>query len=264
MDDGGGLNFAALRRHGLGVPQPPQTVETTSLITDVTGEPGSRGWRLNLPLVGRRIDFRAAGRHSARVRILRVGIVAAASLSLVLLSVFAVFNPFRHIKEALSAAGVGVEGTQITINAPKLSGFRDDGQPYNVTARAALQDITTPHIVQLLDIDAKLGMADHSTTRVTAAMAIYDSKLDNMKLSGAVRIVNPSGYDVRLKSANMNVKTGGFVSDGDVTVLIDGGTVTAERMEIGDDGHHVAFDGNVRSHINPSDAGSAAAPARVP
>jgi lipopolysaccharide export system protein LptC len=222
-------------------------------MTDVTGEPGSRSWRLDLPLVGRQIDFVAAGRHTARVRFLRCAIVVVAALGTLLLSVFAVFNPLKHLSDALSVAGVGVEGTQITINAPKLSGFRKDGQPYEVTARAGVQDITVPNIVRMLDVDAKLGMVDRSTTRVTAATAVYDSKTDSMTLDGTVRITNPTGYDMSVKSAAMDFKTGGLVSNDAVKVVLDGATVTADRMEVTDDGHHVAFEGNVRSLVQPSD-----------
>jgi hypothetical protein len=43
--------------------------------------------------------------------------------------------------------------------SPKLAGFRGDGQPYSVSAEAALQDVKHPTIVEFQKLTGDVGMA---------------------------------------------------------------------------------------------------------
>ena len=59
----------------------------------------------------------------------------------------------------------------------------------------AVQDTTTPNIVELLDIDAKIGMADASTVQVTASHGVYDSLNDQHRSARFdAQIKNEIGY----------------------------------------------------------------------
>ena len=68
-----------------------------------------------------------------------------------------------------------------------------------------------------------------------------------MTLEGDIRIKSSTGYDVRLKTARIDFKTGGLVSEEPVKVLLDGGTITAQQINVSDNGHKVSFDGDVTS-----------------
>ena len=167
--------------------------------------------------------IKAAGRPTARVRFLKRATVVGAVLGVSMIGIVALFNPFRHLPGSLSIAGVGVKGTKITMDSPKIAGVQQGGGPYEIKAKSGIQDITTPSIIELVGIDAKVGMADHSTTHILSRNGVYDSKADSMSLKDDVRISNSSGYVFNLQSALMNFKDGVFTSHERLRVDLKGG-----------------------------------------
>lgn len=206
--------------------------------------------------------IRAAGRHSARVRFLRRAIVVGCVLAVAAVASLAAFDPFRRLPRNISIGQVRVDGTRITVELPKISGIQKDGRPYEVMARAGIQDTTTPNIVELLGIDAKIGLNDASTLKVTAEHGTYDSLNDHLVLDGSAQIKNNSGYAIFMKTAHMDFKTGALISSDPVNVVLQGGTIAADNIDIENDGK-VSFEGAVKSIIEPgeSENATAAAPA---
>ncbi len=205
--------------------------------------------------------FKAAGRHSARVRFLRRAIAAVSVIAVALVVIVGVFDPFRRLPRNISIGQVSVDGTRITVASPKITGFQKDGRPYEVMARAGIQDTTTPNTIELLGIDAKIGMNDASVLRVTADHGTYDNLHDHLTLDGSAEIKNNVGYSIFMKTAQMDFKTGALVSKEPVNVLLKGGTVVADQMDIENDGR-VSFEGKVKSIIHSADSenGTTASP----
>ena len=103
--------------------------------------------------------FARARRRSARVRLLRAAILVGGLGSAAAMIGVAIFNPFATKLGALSFSNLSVEGTKITMVRPKLAGFREDGQPYELTAERALQDIANPTVLELEKLDGEIGKA---------------------------------------------------------------------------------------------------------
>jgi lipopolysaccharide export system protein LptC len=204
--------------------------------------------------------IKAAGLHSARVRFLRRAIVVGCVLAVGVVTVLAAFDPFRRLPRNISIGQVRVDGTRITVESPKITGIQKDGRPYEVTARGAIQDTTTPNIVELNGIDAKIGLGDASTLKVTAEHGTYDSLNDHLLMDGSAQIKNDVGYSIFMKTARVDFKTGALISSEPVNVVLKGGTVAADQMDIGNDGK-VSFVGAVKSIIVPGDSESATAAA---
>ena len=202
--------------------------------------------------------FRSADRHSARVKFLKRAIILGSLLAVTGIAVVAVFNPFRNLPGNVSIGGVGVSGTKITMDLPKISGVQQGGGPYLVKARAGVQDITKPTIMELLGVDALVGMADQTTTHIVAENGLYDSRADTMHLSGDVRIANDSGYTLKLQSALVSFKTGMLTSHERLKVEIKGGEVSADDITIANNGHVIAFVGKVSSTFESGDDDSRA------
>jgi lipopolysaccharide export system protein LptC len=203
--------------------------------------------------------FKAARRHSARVRLFRRAAISGSLLAAVLIPAAAILNPLNHLPGDVSIGRVGLEGTKLTLDFPKLSGVQKDGRPFEVKARSGSQDITVPNIIELLGIESSIGTADSSTTWVRATRGIYDSLHEKMTLEGDIRINNSSGYDIWLKTARIDFKTGGLASDEPVKVVLDGGTIAANEVDVSDNGHKVSFGGEVSSTIATSERGLEAA-----
>ena len=195
--------------------------------------------------------FRDAGRHTARVKLVKRAMILGSLLGTIGIALAALYNPFKHLPSGVSLAGVGMKGTTITMDRPKISGVQQGGGPYEIKARAGLQDITTPSVMELEGVDAHVGMADATTTHITADHGIYNSKADTVSLAGAVRIANTSGYTLNLRSAVMSFRAGLFTSHERLRVELRGGEVSADDLAISNNGHVIAFRGNIASRFEP-------------
>ncbi|PNG27264.1 LPS export ABC transporter periplasmic protein LptC [Methylocella silvestris] len=192
---------------------------------------------------------KAAGRHSARVRFLRWSIAIFCILAAAAVATIGLFDPFRRLPGNITIGQVHVDGTRITVETPKISGFQRDGRPYEITARTGLQDTTNPNLVELTGVDARIGMRDASTLKLTAEHGSYDNQHDSLLLDGWAQIRNEVGYAIFMKTAEMDFKTGGLLSREPVKVVLKGGHVAADTMNIGNDGI-ISFEGDVKSTID--------------
>jgi lipopolysaccharide export system protein LptC len=205
------------------------------------------------------VKFRAAVRHSRLVRLLRAAIPVTIVLVFALLVVAAYFNPFRVLARLpIDPGKIVLSGTRITMESPRVAGFTNDQRPYEVTARAASQDITRPDIVDLKDIRAKVEMQDKVMVEMTAVSGVYESKVDRLTLDQEIILTSSSGYSGRLREAVIDVKKGSIVSQSPVELKMLNGTLNANRLEVDDRGDVVRFSGGVVMNLRlnpPQDSG---------
>ena len=204
--------------------------------------------------------FRDAGRHTAMVRLVKRAMILGSLLGTIGIALAALFNPFKHLPGGISLAGVGMKGTTITMDRPKISGVQQGGGPYEIKARAGLQDITTPSVMELQGVDARVGMADATTTHILADHGVYNARADVVSLDGSVRIANSSGYTLNLRSAEMSFRGGVLTSHERLRVDLRGGEVSADDLAISNNGHVVAFRGHIASTFAAPDEDPATAP----
>lgn len=197
--------------------------------------------------------YRLAMRHSRRVRFLKRAIPLTAGSASILVIVFAFFNPFRAVPANLSLEALGVSGSKITMDAPKLQGFKKDSRPYEVKATSAAQHIKTPHIIELNNLDADVAMGPDGSAKLTAPVGVFDSQKETLSLQSSVRVITNTGYDIRLQSADAEFKTGHVVSNKPVEVDMNDGSITADSIEIIDNGKQIVFTGRVRTTLTARD-----------
>jgi lipopolysaccharide export system protein LptC len=196
--------------------------------------------------------FASAGRHTSRVRALRRVIVIFCSVTVALGTIIIFFDPFSRLAH-LSIGGVGLQGSKITIDTPRLTGKRRNGMPYEVRAAQGIQDMLKPDIVELVRLDAKAQMTASTWVNLTADQGIYNSAKDEVQLSGLVRIRSDAGYEVKTQAALMELKTGLMKTTKPVKVVLKAGSVEADEMQIVDSGQQVVFEGNVHSVMLPEE-----------
>ena len=120
-----------------------------------------------------------------------------------------------------------------------------DARAYELSADAAAQDLAKPDIVELHNIHAKVQMQDKSTVEMTAAVGVYDSKGETLKLDRNIVLSSSTGYRGQLSEAMVDVRNGHVVSEQPVEVKLLQGMLNANRLEIVDSGDLVRFDGGV-------------------
>ena len=194
--------------------------------------------------------FARAKRHSRRVRVLRIAIPVVSGLALAAIGLASWFDPLHALYRLPSAGGqLVISGTKITMAQPKLTGFTKDSRAYELTARAAAQDITKPDFVELTDIRAKIEMQDKSTINVTAVDGLFNRKSGILKLARDVLMTTPM-YQVILIEAVINTGNSHVVSDKPVEVRMLQGTINSKRLEVTDNGTVVRFSGDVVMKLN--------------
>jgi lipopolysaccharide export system protein LptC len=209
--------------------------------------------------------FAIASRHSRMVRLLRIAVPGAVILALAVIVAVSIFNPFRMLlpKLPVDMGNLVVSGTKITMESPHLSGYTPDQRPYEVWAKTATQDVTTPDHVDLKALRAKVLMSDQTTVTLDARDGAMDTKQQLLQLHKDIFLQSSSGYEAWLSQALVDMAKGTVTSDEHVDVKLLNGTLTADKLRITGGGEVVTFEGNVvmnLENLNASDQ-PAAAPA---
>ena len=203
-------------------------------------------------VAGLEARFAAAARHSRMVRILRVAVPAAVVLSLAAIVFVSVVNPFRALMPNVPVEmdNLVVSGTKITMESPHLAGFSNDGRPYEMWAKAAIQDVTDPDHVELKTIRAKVAMEDQSTVTMDARTGFFDNKKQLLDLRQDIFLQSSTGYEAKMTQAFVDINKGNVSSDEHVDVKLLDGTLTSDKLRIFNSGELVRFEGNVVMNLD--------------
>jgi lipopolysaccharide export system protein LptC len=197
--------------------------------------------------------FRAAIRHSRRIRLLRVAVpagVVAAVLGGILFTLVA--KPLAMLsKVPVDIGALVMSGTKIMMQQPRISGYTRDNRRYDLTAQSAGQDLTKPDVVELLGIQATMEMQDKAVFETTAKAGSYNSKSELLTLSQNIVVTSTSGYLARLQEAVVDIRAGKIISEQPVELRASGWTVNANRMEIGESGELMRFERGVSVTLLP-------------
>jgi lipopolysaccharide export system protein LptC len=196
--------------------------------------------------------FASAARHSRMVRILRVAVPAAVVSAMAGVVAVSIFNPFRMLlpKIPVDMGNLVVSGTKITMESPHLAGFSTDQRPYEMWAKAAIQDLTDPDHVELKTLRAKVMMEDRSTVTMDAHTGHFDSKQQMLDLRKDIFLQSSTGYEARMTQAYVDINKGTVTSDEHVDVKLLNGTLSADKLRILNSGEVVRFEGNVVMNLD--------------
>ena len=210
--------------------------------------------------------FRVAARHSRLVRILRVAVPASVVLAMSGLIIISVFkNPFWILKAALPVEidNLVVSGTKITMENPHMAGFSADRRPYEMRAKAAIQDLTDPDHVELRVLRAKVMMEDRTNVTLDARTGFFDSKQQLLELKKDIFLQSSTGYEAKLSQALVDMNKGMVTSNEHVDVKLLNGTLVADGLKIINSGEIVRFEGNVVMNLMLDQPEQAAPPAEL-
>ena len=89
---------------------------------------------------------------------------------------------------------------------PRLAGFTGDNRRYDVSARAAGQDLTKPDLVELQGIRATMELQDNTTVETTAHNGLYNTKTELLTLSNDILVTSSNGYEGVLSEAVLDMR----------------------------------------------------------
>jgi lipopolysaccharide transport protein LptA len=192
--------------------------------------------------------FQRARRHSALVRILRIGFPIA---SVVFLGSYGLFVQ-RSISVGegkLTVGPVSLSTEYLTMHAPRYEGYNTDGSHYVVNAKSAVQNLKQQNEIKLNDIDGKLSQTNNAFTTLTAVRGNYDSKANELELFENINVKSSDGMTALLSRAKIYIKENRIVSEEPVDVLMTTGTLRGNSMVLLQKSHEVTFSNGVTAKL---------------
>ena len=196
-----------------------------------------------------------ARRHSAQVRTLRRVIPVAAGLAVLGLAGIVLWSPFSGSIPNVSIGPISVSGTKVTMENPRLSGFRKGERGYEVVADAAQQDVRKPSIIELQAMKGHVATDDRGGRAYLQAQGgVFDSTKESLNLENDIRLWTDKGEEIRLSVATVDFKAGSVRSTQPVTVTVPSGSINADSLDVIENGRVISFVGRVQAVFHGEDA----------
>lgn len=199
---------------------------------------------------------------AARSRLVRRLRIILPTLALVLIAGLLATTRERGVDDAFldDFTDLTASTDEYKMANPKFAGVDDDGQPYEITAKEALQAPEDKEVVQLVEPRAVTNSNDKSTT-VTARKGVFRSQANTLDLTDAVTLEHKIGADsyvLTTPAATVAIREETVDSTAGVVGESEAGTLRADRMRAYNGEGRVVFEGNVSMRIFPSKAKAAA------
>src|SRR6185503_9273213 len=137
---------------------------------------------------------RVAGRHSRLVRVVRVALPIGVIVGLTALVLNTYFKPMQIFDKLPSVSGkLAVQGSKITMELPRIAGFTRDSRAYELKAESAVQDITSPDVVELQNLRARMELQDKDVVLLSATSGTYNTKGDKIILRDEIVVTSGQG-----------------------------------------------------------------------
>ena len=194
--------------------------------------------------------FLAARRHTRRVRFLK-RLLPALAVSITL--VFAAWSWFvTPGKVSIDVASSGFVDGKLIMASPKLDGYTRDNLPYSMTASRAIQEPGNMDRFELEDIVASLPLTRDQLADVSARTGFYDNTTRQLNIDSPISIVTSDGLRASLTDAVIDVGTGSLETQEPVDIRLDGSSITADSLQVKENGKALVFERNVRMTLDPA------------
>jgi lipopolysaccharide export system protein LptC len=134
---------------------------------------------------------------------------------------------------------------------PKLNGF-SKGRAYEVIAEEAVQQVATPHIINLRQLSARVNDEKDQWVTITSLSGLFDQEQETLELNGNVDVRSSLGYGMTTEGAQVDMKRGYMITTSPVTIASGDVRLGAEQLEVIDNGDQLRFKDRVKLRIDAS------------
>lgn len=177
---------------------------------------------------------------------------AALALGLGLIILFLVqAGLFSALRPKPAPAPLTVEmPEQISGAFARIAGIDRENQPYVVTAKKGYQDKESADLVHMEDLTGKFQRKSSQPFELYSDTGLYHSKVREMDLEGNVRIVEKGRFTATMAKAHVNLEKKNLVSNVPVVVEMEAGTISANGLQVSNDGNNIKFLNGVKARFN--------------
>ncbi|MGC9954330.1 MAG: LPS export ABC transporter periplasmic protein LptC [Rhizomicrobium sp.] len=162
--------------------------------------------------------------------------------------------PRRQERVSLTYQRMGTLRNDLAMIKPRLTGTDANGNPFVITADAAIQDAKNKHRATLEKVDADLQLDGQHWLNASAETGFFDMDAGTLKLGGGIALYTDSGYELHTQSADVDLKKNIF--SGENAVIGHGplGSLRADRFQIDRLKKHMNLSGHVHMVMVPKKA----------
>jgi lipopolysaccharide export system protein LptC len=139
---------------------------------------------------------------------------------------------------------------QIAGSFARISGFDRENQPYVITSKRGYQDKETADLVHLEDLTGTFQRKSGQSFELLSNTGLYNVKAKEMDLEGNVRIVEKGRFTATMAKAHVELEKKNLVSNVPVVVEMDAGTISANGLQVSNDGNNIKFLNGVKARFN--------------
>ena len=187
------------------------------------------------------------GSHDRFVRILKLALPALIGVVLAFLA----FSPLEDKQEVsflLDKNKVDTAEERLKVTSAQYRGQDDDGRPFLLSARSALQATSATQIVEISDMNARIEL-DSGPARLQAGRARYNMENDQVDVVGPILLSAAGGYTMRTHDVNVDLRARTLSSRGAVEGRMPLGRFSADRLQANLPDRTVVLTGRARLHI---------------
>src|ERR1700722_12398318 len=132
---------------------------------------------------------------------------------------------------------------------PRLTGQDAKGNPFVITAEAAIQDANNPKRAKLIKVEADLTLDRQGWINADAARGVVDMEAGALELNGGINVFSDDGYELHTQSASVDLNRGVVHGHQEVTGHGPLGELSADQFHFDRDTKILTLDGHVRMTI---------------
>ena len=187
------------------------------------------------------------GSHDHLIRILKLALPALIGVILA----FLFFSPLEDKQEVsflLDKDKVDTAEERLKVTAAQYRGQDDEGRPFVLSARSALQATSADPIVDIGGVTAQI-LLDNGPARLEAGRARYDMERDHVNVVGPITLTAADGYRLLTRDVNVDLRARTMRSRGAVEGRMPLGHFSADRLQASLPDRTVTLSGRARLHI---------------
>lgn len=137
---------------------------------------------------------------------------------------------------------------RLKVEEAQYRGQDEEGRPFVVNARSAIQESSSDPVLDILDMSARL-LLDEGPAEITANRARFNPEANRVDVLGPVRVLAADGYRLLTSDVMVDLHDRSLASRGRVEGEMPLGTFSADRMTADLPERRVVLEGNARLHI---------------
>ena len=159
--------------------------------------------------------------------------------------------PRQSEKLSLATGNWTIINNDLTMTKPRLTGTDHKGNPFVITADAAVQDPANVRHATLQSVQADMTIDKTRWLNATAVRGFIDMDKGTLALGGGIAVFSDDGYELHTERVDVDLKKGLF--HGPVAVNGQGpmGTFRADMFDIDRNTSQIQLHGHVHMTIQP-------------